>query len=126
MSVVDPKHQTQGDKDATKLINAKTNPLDEAARGAIKGAQKQLGSEGYKLNKQFGTTGTGSPTGKGGGTPGSKNCGGCDAGNIGCELGKLSCEFTKVAGDTLNDAGDNLPMLAIGIGAVIILFMVIK
>lgn len=54
------------------------------------------------------------------GTGPSPKCDGCDkAGDIGCELEKLSCEFTGAA-------GDNLPMIAIGIGAVIVLFLVIK
>lgn len=55
----------------------------------------------------------------GGGTGDSAKCKGCDAGNIGCEIGKLSCEMTSAA-------GDSLPMIALGVGAVIVLLLVLK
>lgn len=54
------------------------------------------------------------------GTGDSDKCTGCDkAGDWGCELGKLSCEFTSAA-------GDKLPIIALAVGAVIILLVALR
>lgn len=116
--MVDPKRQTQGDRDADTLRRLYNPPqskknTSEDSRNLI---QKVIDDGPSAGGKPGGTPDD--PDGSG--TGDSDKCTGCDkVGDIGCELGKLSCEFTS-------SMGDNLPMIAIGIGAVLVLFLVIK
>lgn len=116
-AITPAKKKSQGQKDIEEFVRGK-NPPDD----------KKNTSEDTRniLEKvaQDGTSAGGKPgddeEGGGSGTGDSDNCTGCDkAGDIGCELGKLSCEFTS-------SMGDSMPLIAIGIGAVIVLLVVLR
>ena len=115
MSMVDPKRQTQGDKDADtlkKLYNppkSKKNTSEDSRNLIQKVIDDGVGAGG----KPGGTPDD--PDGKG--TGDSDKCTGCDkAGDIGCELGKLSCEFTSSVG--------GMAPMAILVGALIVFIVV--
>ena len=118
MSLVDPKRQTQGDKDISELLRGK-NPskskknTTEDTRNILEKVQQEGPSAGGKPG--------GTPDDPdGSGTGDSDKCGGCDtAGDIGCELGKFSCEMTS-------SMGDNLPYIGIAIGGVLVLLLAMK
>lgn len=114
--MVDPKRQTQGDIDATILRKAYNPPKSKRNTSEDKrNILQKIADEGISAGGR-----PGDEQGKGGGGTGdSDKCSGCNAGDLGCELGKLSCEFTS-------SMGDNIPMIAIGLGAVLVLFLVIK
>lgn len=115
MSMVDPKRQTQGDKDATELIKAYNPPKNKRNTSEDKrNILQKVADEGVSAGGRPGGTPS-DPDGSG--TGDSDKCTGCDkAGDIGCELGKLSCEFTSSMGEM------GIPAILIG---ALIIFIVI-
>ena len=71
-----------------------------------------------------------------GGTSASKNCSGCNPGDLGCEVGKFSCELTNGMKDWWNGMGESfgkgfsefgmLPMMALGLGGLIVIAIIMK
>jgi hypothetical protein len=61
------------------------------------------------------------------GTGASKNCGGCNKGDVGCELGKLFCEGGAAVGGVGNSAfgaiGPYLPYIGVGVTALLIILL---
>lgn len=109
----------QVQKNFADAVNSTVTTLTPAWQGSALDSARKAGGNIYRPP----------PAGKGGGTPKSAKCGGCDAGNIGCELGKLSCEFTGALGDatgsTFDFFGKYMPYFLAG-GAIIIAVLLIK
>ena len=115
---VAPKPKSQGQKDMEEFVRGK-NPSksDRNTKEDTRNVLEKVSQEGEKAGGRPGGT-PDDPDGSGTGDSGP--CSGCDtAGDIGCEIGKFSCEITS-------SLGANLPLLAIGGLAVVVLIIVLK
>ena len=125
MSMVDPKRQTQGDRDADKLRRAynppksKKNTTDDK-RNII---QKVI-DEGTSAGGKIPAGGVGGKSA--GDNPGKNPASGCPNPGDGDVLGAIWKPLCELGHGVQAGTENSLPMIAIAVGAVIVLVMVIK